>query len=73
MESQATLSLDALRSFMAEAFSTLQTQLSQKIENNDASLSKLTEIQTKLREEIQSGNLELKKELKRTLGRKMRN
>jgi hypothetical protein len=28
MESQATLSLDALLSFMAEAFSTLQTQLS---------------------------------------------
>lgn len=75
MGSQATLSLDALRNFMAEAFNTLQKQLSQKIDNNNDSLNKLNESQAKLREEtnaslnkltneIQSGNLALKKELR---------
>jgi hypothetical protein len=89
MESQATLSLDALRNFMAEAFSALQTQLNQNTESQNASLNKLTESQNaglnkltesqaklreetnaslnKLTKEIQSGNLELKKELKENI------
>jgi hypothetical protein len=55
-ENQATPSHHALRDFIANAFSSLQSQLSQKIESNNA---KLVESQAKLREEIQSGNEKL--------------